>query len=219
MTTLYLVRHGEVEGNVGAHRTFAGRRDLPLTPRGELQAQAVALRLASKTLDAVYASTLQRAWKTADAIASSHGLGTTRREELREVDYGDWEGLGERELFDHHLEHWEKRVADPWSVAPPNGESYGMLWARLEPFWTELLQKHDGGQIAVVAHNGPIRILICRLLEAPMSNARALQISNASLTKVHVGHSASSRAGKLSGPPVVIEYLNNTTHLEEIAPA
>lgn len=220
MTTIYLVRHGEVEGNSGAYRTFAGARDLELTPRGEQQAQAVAARLGKVALDAVYASTLQRAWRTADAIAARHGLSATRLAGWNEVNYGVWEGLGEEELLRDHAELWRQRVADPWNVAPPDGESYQTLWARLEPAWNDILERHRGQTVAIVGHNGSLRVLLCQLLEAPPANARRLQIGNCSVTKVDVGESFDTpitvSGGKLEGPPVVIGYINSTSHLEGI---
>ena len=184
MTTIYLIRHGDVAGNSGAVRTFAGARDLELTPLGIEQARAIAARMESVDLDAVYASNLQRAWRTADGIAATHGLQTQRLDGWNEVDYGAWEGLSEAEITADYAELWRARVADPWTVAPPEGESYRMLWARLEPEWNRLLQNHAGQSVAVVGHNGSLRVLLCQLLGAPPANARRLQIGNCSLTKV-----------------------------------
>ena len=216
MTTIYLVRHGEVAGNSGAVRTFAGARDLELTPRGILQAQAVAHRFKGEKIDAVYASTLQRAWKTADGIAEFHGLQTTRDAGFSEVDYGAWEGLSEEEILENYADLWRARVADPWEIAPPSGESYQMLWARLEPAWNHVIARHDGQKIVIVGHNGSIRVLLCQLLGAPPANARRLQIGNCSVTKIRVGTAPNSPGGKLEGPPVVIQYINQTAHLEGI---
>lgn len=216
MTTIYLVRHGEVAGNSGAVRTFAGARDLELTPMGALQARNVAERLATKKIDAIYASTLQRAWRTADGIAARHELQTVRDSGFSEVDYGEWEGLSEAEILRDYADLWKSRVDDPWNIAPPGGESYAMLWARLEPAWNALLQNHDGERVVLVGHNGSIRVLLCQLLGAPPTNARRLQIANCSLTKITVGDVSAPLGGKLQGPPVVIQYINQTAHLERI---
>ena len=213
MTTIYLIRHGEVAGNSGAIRTFAGARDLELTPRGLEQAQAIATRLKNVPLDAVYASKLQRAWRTADGIALDHGLETVRSGGWNEVDYGAWEGLSEAEINANYADLWRARVADPWLVAPPGGESYQMLWERLEPEWNRLLQTHAGQSVAVVGHNGSLRVLLCQLLGAPPSNARRLQIGNCSLTQVNVSSPQNADSSKLEGPPLVISYINDTSFL------
>ena len=216
MTTIYLVRHGEVAGNTGEHRTFAGARDLPLTPRGQQQKEAVADALADKNIDAVYASTLQRAFHTGEAIAARHHLPTTGMDALREVNYGDWEGLSERDIAQHHADLWKQRVADPWNVSPPGGESYATLWARLEPAWVQITSGNANKTVVIVGHNGSLRVLLCELLGAPPTNARRLQIGNASLTKVQIGDAKTPREGQLEGPPVVISYINSTAHLKHL---
>ena len=213
MTTIYLIRHGDVAGNSGEIRTFAGARDLELTPLGLQQARAVAARMESVHLDAVYASNLQRAWRTADGIAATHGLQTQRLGGWNEVSYGQWEGLSEAEINAEYADLWRERVADPWNIAPPDGESYRMLWARLQPEWTRLLQRHAGQSVAVVGHNGSLRVLLCQLLGAPPANARRLQIGNCSLTKVRVDSPQSAESEKLEGLPLVISYINDTSHL------
>ncbi len=216
MTTIYLVRHGEVAGNSGAVRTFAGARDLELTPRGLRQAESIAARLENTEIDAVYASTLQRAWRTADGIAARFGLETVREPGFCEVDYGAWEGLSEAEILADYADLWARRVEDPWSVAPPGGESYEMLWARLQPSWDAVIARHDGQNIVIVGHNGSIRVLLCQLLGAPPANARRLQIDNCSVTKLRIGSAPNFPGGKLLGSPVVIQYINQTAHLEGI---
>ena len=213
MTTIYLIRHGEVAGNAGEVRTFAGARDLELTPRGWEQARAIATRMKNVKLDAVYASNLQRAWRTADGIAAQHGLPVTRLDGWNEVNYGAWEGLSEAQINADYADLWKSRVADPWLVAPPQGESYQHLWARLEPEWNALLRNHAGQTVAVVGHNGSLRVLLCQLLGAPPSNARRLQIGNCSLTKISVATPLDGEPEKLEGPPLVISYINDTSHL------
>ncbi len=215
-TTIFLVRHGEVAGNSGEIRTFAGMSDLELTPRGLQQAARVAQRLEIEKIDAVYASTLQRAWKTADGIAARHGLETRRDAAWCEVNYGAWEGLSEGDILARHGELWKQRVQNPWSVAPPGGESYEMLWKRLEPAWNGLAERHAGQSVVVVGHNGSLRVLLCHLLEAPMHNARRLHIGNCSITRVEAGDAKTVEGGALAGPPIVIEFVNNTCHLEGI---
>ena len=216
MTTIYLVRHGEVAGNTGEHRTFAGARDLPLNERGEKQRVAVAKRLQNVQIDAVYASTLQRAFKTGESIGALHNLKVIGMDALKEVNYGDWEGLSEADIMRDHAELWRARVADPWNVGPPNGESYSMLWARLEPAWKKITEDNVDKTVVVVGHNGSLRVLLCELLGAPPTNARRLVIGNASLTKVEIGDAKTVPGGQLEGPPVVIQYINQTSFLEGI---
>ena len=220
MTTIYLVRHGDVAGNSGDHRTFAGWTDLPLTERGLAQMAEVARRLKGIPLDAVYASTLQRAWMTADAIAAEHGLTVARQEGWKEVNYGEWEGLSEDQIAERYGDLWTQRVANPANVSPPGGENYDALWLRLQPAWEGLISAHPNQSVAVVGHNGSLRVLLCYLMGAPFANARRMRIGNCSVTKIMVEEGEESQgqptAGKLETSSVVIEYINNNCHLEGI---
>lgn len=215
-----MIRHGDVAGNSGEKRTFAGARDLALTALGKEQAARVAKRMAREPLAAVYASTLQRAYHTADGIAAAHGLTTVRDLAWCEVNYGVWEGLSEAEIHERYPQEWAARTADPWNVSPPEGESYRALWTRLEPAFLGLVERHRGEAIAVVGHNGSLRVLLCALLEAPFANARRISVGNCSVTRVSLadeeGAPDARGDGPLQGPPLTVDYINNMCHLEGI---
>lgn len=212
MSQIFLVRHGEVEGNYGPNRTFAGWGDKPLTEKGRAQAQAVANRLAREAIVAVYSSDLMRARHTAEAIAARHGLAVQADKALREVNYGQWEGLGDAELLRDWAEHWQRRVADPLNVAPPDGESYADLWRRLQPSWQAIVERHQNQSVAIVGHNGSLRILLCHLLGAPLGNARHIRLMNTSISCIEYEDSAmESNAARF-----VISSMNDTCHLAGI---
>ena len=86
---LILIRHAATEGN--RHR-YIGREDLPLSAEGERQADLLAARLSSEHLDAIYASPLERAVRTAEPIARGRGLDVRTRDALIEIDYGTLQG-------------------------------------------------------------------------------------------------------------------------------
>ena len=90
MTRILLARHGETEWN--AIRRVQGWTDIPLSAKGEAQAQALAGRLSRTTLTAIYSSDLSRAARTAAPTADRHGLTVQSVPELREKGFGDWEG-------------------------------------------------------------------------------------------------------------------------------
>src|SRR5581483_2591047 len=96
MTTRFvLVRHGEAQGN--RELRYLGASDVPLTERGEQQARQLAQATAQFPLEAIYTSPLARARSTASAIAASTGLEPSVWEDLREQNYGAWEGLTSEE--------------------------------------------------------------------------------------------------------------------------
>ena len=89
MTTIYLIRHAEAEGNL--YRIAQGQANSSITDRGERRIQALARRFADIPIDAVYASDLYRTCATASAIYKPKGLPLHRRRDLREICVGVWE--------------------------------------------------------------------------------------------------------------------------------
>ena len=211
---IFLVRHGEVEGNSGPRPTFSGWNDVPLTPLGTRQADAIAARLQGEKLRAVHSSDLSRARETARVLAAPHGLEVETSQAWREADYGAWSGLGESEISARWSEVWARRKADPFSVAAPGGESTKSLWRRLKPRWEKLCEearaastRGEEGATVLVAHNGPLRLLVCHLLGAPPRNFRRIKIGNCSLTCVEIGAEMQ---------PPLLRFVNESGYLEGI---
>ena len=97
MTTILLARHGETDWNL--ERRVQGHTDRPLNESGRAQALALADRLSTESLDAVYSSDLARARETAAVIAARHGLDVIETSDLREKDFGSWEGMTDTEIM------------------------------------------------------------------------------------------------------------------------
>ena len=89
MTTIYLIRHAEAEGNL--YRIAQGQHESILTDRGWRQVQALERRFEGVHIDAVYTSDLYRTCATASAICRPRDLKPIRRKDLREICVGDWE--------------------------------------------------------------------------------------------------------------------------------
>ena len=212
------MRHGEVDGNstqAGGRLTFAGWVDKPLTARGETQAQAVAKRFEREKLEAIYSSDLSRARRTAELIAQPHKLEVRVESAFRELSYGVWEGLGLEEIERDWLDLWRARQADAENVAPPEGENYADLWRRLKPAWESLVNGFGKeANVVLVAHNGTIRTMICHLLGAPVNNLKRIQTSNCGVTLVEIAREANIEYSMCD--EVVLRYINDTQHLDEI---
>lgn len=206
MANIFLVRHGEVAGNIGARLVFSGWDDVPLTRRGQAQSFEVAARLATEKLVSIYASDLQRAQRTAQFIAQPHGLTVQTDACWREINFGDWGGASEADLLEKWPDLWRARQLDPENVRPPNGENWRDLQARVLPAWDELVARHEGESVVLVAHQGTIRAILLSLLQAPLLAYRRLQISNCSVSRV------TAVAGR-----VLIEAVNLTDHLSAAA--
>ena len=171
-TTVYLVRHGSV---VGAEtRRFIGHLDVPLSPLGERQIAAVAEHLSATALDAVYSSDLVRTRRSAAIIAEPHGLVPIERSALREFAMGRWEGLTGEEIRALDADAHSTWMADIAGYQFPDGENLAQLSARAWPAFEEIVAAHPGGALAIVAHGGTNRVLLCRALGvAPAAHPRA----------------------------------------------
>jgi broad specificity phosphatase PhoE len=141
MTTLVLCRHVEA-GNDG-------------------QARALAEELSELLLDAVYTSPLERACETARAVAARHGLAPVEVDELREIDFGEADGLA----FDEFPAALQRELLDrPARARFPGGETYAELQSRVCAALEGIVRRHTEQTIVVVSHAGPIRAALARWL-------------------------------------------------------
>jgi len=157
---LYLIRHGETKLN--KEFRFIGRTDPALSAQGESQAQALAERLADEDISAIYASDLLRATQTASIIAGDSGVDVIETEGLREIDFGDWEGLSYNEIMEHDKETLDSWIENPTGVDIPGGERWRDFAARINAAFDDITQNENGDAIALVTHGGPIKLLMTR---------------------------------------------------------
>ena len=162
---IYLLRHGEVV--LAETRRFIGHLDVPLSPRGEQQSLAQAARLAPVKLAALYTSDLARARRTGEIIGAPHGLVPTVVPELREMAMGRWEGLTAAAIQRDEPVKFAEWMANVGEFPFPDGESVPDLEARAWPAFESITGAHAGQSIAIVAHGGTNRALLCRALGLP----------------------------------------------------
>lgn len=170
-TRLLLIRHGETALN--REMRYIGLRDDELTETGRFQARQLAAALAIFPIAAVYSSPLQRAYQTAQAIATHHDLEVLRNEALIESNFGLWEGLTAQEVKARGPEDAEILSAwqnDP-TLAPPQGESLEAMSQRVLTAVATIVQEHQEQTIALVTHTGPLKALLCAALSTSMSTA------------------------------------------------
>ena len=179
-TLIYLLRHGEIL--LAERRRFVGHLDVPLSPRGEAQCERQALRLRAVPLAAVFSSDLSRAVRSAEIIAAPHGLGPKMLAALREMDMGRWEGLTATELEAREPEAFRDWTARVGEYPFPDGEDVGRLVARAWPAFEAIAAEHAGQSVAVVAHAGPNRAILCRALGLPLTRLVAFGQDYAALT-------------------------------------
>jgi 2,3-bisphosphoglycerate-dependent phosphoglycerate mutase len=156
VTTIHLARHGETDWNRDLR--WQGHADPPLNDVGREQARVLAESLAATGLTAVYSSDLRRAFDTAGIVAARLGLPVTVDPRLREIDVGSWEGFTLAEIADASPEavvRWEQHGEHTWE----GGETHDQMFARVRAAVRAIAERHDGEEVLVVAHGGPIRAL------------------------------------------------------------
>jgi probable phosphoglycerate mutase len=169
-TRIYLVRHGATQ--LTEEDRFAGSSDVNLSTEGRRQVASLAERLKNEKLDAIYTSPLARTLETARILSSPHGLEPIPEPSLREIDYGQWEGLRRPDVeHDFKTEYaiWQE---DPFTIAPQGGESGLNVLNRVLPVVRRIVETHRHRSVIVVSHKGTNRLLISSLLGFDMRSYR-----------------------------------------------
>lgn len=181
MIRVYLLRHGETAMNADGNR-YCGRMDVPLNEQGVQQAERMAERLKSIQFDAVYASPLQRAYRTAEIASGSKDVIQDPR--LIEVDFGSWEGKTRAEFIAENPALWQQWNTDPGNTkAGQTGEHALGVVQRVEDFFRSMERRHEGGTLLVVGHNGINRLYMAHMLGMPLAHYRRIFQDNASITE------------------------------------
>jgi alpha-ribazole phosphatase len=166
---LYLVRHGQVDG----YERFPiyGHTDVALTEVGVLHFQQLADRLRFTKIQTIYSSDLQRAVLGARIIAQNHDVPIHACPELRELHFGDWEGLGLQEVRERFPALLQDRMRDPASFrAPGDGETLAELSERVMACFRRILKSHEGRDFLIVGHGAVNRVILCDALGLPLQN-------------------------------------------------
>ena len=171
---LILVRHGETVHNVA--RITQGWSDSELSELGREQVRRLAGRLAELKPTALYSSTLGRAMQTAQAIADATGLEIIPMDDLREMNYGRWEGRAFLDIRREDEEIYKRWIADE-DCRCPEGESHSDVRLRLERAFAQV----NSERAVVVAHGTAIRIAAMALLQLPLMGALRLAQDNAAM--------------------------------------
>jgi alpha-ribazole phosphatase len=200
MTKLFLVRHGETIWNHISR--YQGHSDVELSDTGREQARLLADRLSAEKIKAVYSSDLKRAYETASILAAPHKLNVQMAKELREINFGVWEGLTYKEITEQYKELAEKWYQSPADVRIPEGETFVELRERAYNAVLKLLQENEPGTIIIVAHGGTIRAIICGLMDIDLNHAFRIKQDNTALNIIEYYQGS-----------IVLSLLNDTNHL------
>lgn len=208
VTTLYLIRHGATEGD-GIKR-YKGSIDVHLSAKGVEQVskssdfiighvqKAALLRRQSYLNDihgkvsiqgrdtglmAIYSSPMQRALRSAHILSEHFGIKPIVAQEIRERSFGVWEGMTFLEIKEKYPDEFTKWTNNPLKYSPPNGESTLEARDRVIKVVEEIIDNHrtDEESIAIVAHGGVNRIILCHFLGIPLENIFRIEQDYASV--------------------------------------
>jgi broad specificity phosphatase PhoE len=206
-TVLYLIRHGATEANLARPALIQGRaHNPPLARLGVRQAEATRDFLAVRPIDHCYASPLLRAMQTASLVAAPHGLAPVALEELTECDVGRWEGLDWQTIRGLDADGYRRFHADPAEFGYPGGESFRTVHDRVLPVIDELLERHRGETVLIVAHHVVNRVYLADLLGLAVGQARQVKLDNCGISVV-----------VRDGDETTVNTLNAAFHLQGVA--
>lgn len=202
-TATLLLRHGQTPLSV--EKRFAGIGDIPLTETGLEQARAAGQALRGRGIDVIVASPLKRTRQTAQEVAAAIGVPVRTEDDLREMDFGDWEGYTFAEVRERWPDELDAWLADT-SVPPPHGESFEATTRRVRTARDKLLVRFRKQKVLVVSHVTPIKTLVCLAIGAPPPALYRLHLDVASLSAINW----------YADGPAVLTAFNDTHHLSHL---
>lgn len=161
-TIIYLARHGATAWNDAG--VFQGSADVPLSPRGIVEAEGLRAQLGDVEFAAAYCSTLSRARDTADIVLHGNRVQAITVQAFDELSYGSWQGLAPSVRRERDAELDQRWQDDPWAVVFPDGESLHDVERRVALPWDDIVARHAGDTVLVVAHGHVNRVLLLRAL-------------------------------------------------------
>ncbi|MEM7207964.1 MAG: histidine phosphatase family protein [Pseudomonadota bacterium] len=198
-TTVDLIRHGEPVGG----RRFRGSQDDPLSELGwEQMRGAVA---SAQPWSKVVSSPLLRCHEFAQELAHANDIAVSVAHDIREIHFGEWEGLTTNEVHEVSPGLLEKVWQDSIAHTPPGGERLLDFAARVGDAWDTLLDEHAGEHVLVVAHGGTIRAILCHTLGIPLEGMWRFDVQYASMTRL--------RAWQSPQKPTVYSLLSHAAEL------
>ncbi|CQR71882.1 Alpha-ribazole phosphatase [Sporomusa ovata DSM 2662] len=171
--SVYLVCPGKVQLK-GDKRRYIGQCDVPLSEEGLKQVQELCRVLKKVNFSAAYCSDLSRSQQTAEIIITDKKIAIISRRDLREIDYGKWQGRTFREIARSFPEKFRARGADIGYYRIPGGESFADCSKRVVAAFYDILE-HSEGHVLIVGDAGINRALICHILGIPVANVSRIE--------------------------------------------
>ena len=183
---IILVRHGETMANKA--QLVLGTSDVPLTELGRDQAKAAAQKISlmepSPTI--LFSSPYQRAKETAGYISNVIGLNPIFIDGLKEMNFGEMEGIKASKMVDKYPEYMKNWRRDHSTARPPGGETLEEVHSRAWKSILNIFNEYDEPVVVVVAHLFPIQGILCNVLGIKSNNFEKLVIDLGSLSSIEI---------------------------------
>lgn len=203
MTKLIIVRHGETTWNV--ENKAQGSMNIKLSDEGVKQAKKLADRLSKYEIDTIYSSDLDRAYATAKEVACKIKKNIMVDNRLREMSFGNWEGLTISEIKKNYEKEYVVWRNEPHNASITNGETLIEVQKRTLEMVNEIINSNKGKTVLLVSHGMAIKTLILGIMEMPLSDFYKITQGNTCINIIEF---------KEYGP--VIKTLNDRAHLENL---
>ncbi len=201
---VYLFRHGETANSKEV--CFNGHFDVGLSAKGKDQFREWAQILKDEPFKAIYSSDLKRTRNGAQLLGEPHHLEPLTYPELRELCFGEWEGLSVTEVEKNFPEKLDERMKDIEGFHVAGGETFEELRQRVIPRFEKIIAKHPDEQIALVCHGGVNRVILSHLLEVPIKRIFRMKQDYAALNII-----------QYYGDEPVVELLGGAIHRPTLA--
>lgn len=201
MTEIIIIRHGETEWNKTGR--FQGHSDVPLSAEGRAQAAMLGENLAVDHVDMIYASDLTRAMETAAPLAQRFGLEVISDPQLRELNFGAWEGRNFNDVNAENPNAMKNFYTDPEQADIPESEPFPEFQRRIAGRVREIVAQERGKRIVIVSHGASIRILLADILSMPIRSIWHLSQLNTAVNKIRFEDDGFA----------VVTLMNDTSHL------
>ena len=200
MTRVILVRHGETDDN--SCMKLSGHIDSKLSNLGLSQSQKTSKFLKDYNIDYIYSSPSSRAVDTIKDLAKEKSLDIIINDNLKEMNFGDFEGKTFKEIQSSYSEEFENMIKLGFEYKYPNGENLIEFHNRISLYIDNIIKKNRDKSMLICAHAGAIRCIISHLLSKSYEYHWNFKIDNCSVSVIEIENDFA-----------VIHKLNNTDHL------
>ncbi|MGL5312738.1 MAG: histidine phosphatase family protein [Peptostreptococcaceae bacterium] len=200
MTKLILVRHALTTDN--QENRLSGHIDSCVSEKGKLQIEKLTQYLKEIHLDKIYTTTSSRTKDTVKQIAEIKGINLIEKDTLKEINFGDFEGITFDEIKISNPVEFEKMIKEGYDYKYPNGESLVETYHRVAKEVDKIIYDNEGQTILICSHGGTIRNIITHLISKTYDYHWNFRIDNASVTVLEVENGFT-----------VINTMNNTSFI------